>query len=138
MSTEHNPTEKERYRRNKQADKNIPKCPTDPDVITYAYATQYERARVADDGQEVEQELLFRQLEGYKQFLCNEPGPDIQKQTWSDLQRIIHDASIYADTYLDHKSREDVADKIIENMVREQRHLPRGIAEWIVEQISDD
>ena len=120
-----------------QSESNVPtiKQTTDPDATVLRYASYYERARVEDTEQGVARELLFQQLEGYQRFLDQEPKVGPQKETWTRLQRLIHNASIYAETYRDHLPRDEIVDTVIRDMNESGWHLSYGIAEWIVREV---
>lgn len=122
-----------------QSESNVStiKQTTDPDATVLRYASDYERARVTESDQEVERELLFQQLEAYRRFLNHEDEVRARKQAWTSLQRLIHDASIYAESYKDRLSRGEIVDTLIKDMNEEGRHLPYGVAEWIVHEVAE-
>lgn len=121
------------------------KCPiwsietANPDEPVFHYADFYDRAFVGDDEALIEKrrELLFLQLRGYQRFLHFGPEPSLEMETWTSLQRTIHYASDQAERYLGYHEPEEIVDLIIKDMVEEQRNLPRGVAEWVVERVSE-
>lgn len=110
---------------------------TDPDATVLRYASDYERARVTESNQEVKRKLLFQQLEAYRRFLNYEDEVRDRKQAWTSLQRLIHDASIYAESYKDRLSRGEIVGTLIKDMNEEGRNLPHGVAEWIVHEVTE-
>jgi hypothetical protein len=134
MSTQQNPPQNDPDS-NVSTNEQPPKQTTDPDETVLRYASYYERARVEDTEQGVARELLFQQLEGYQRFLDQEPKVGSQKETWTRLQRLIHNASIYAETYRDHLPRDEIVDTVIRDMNESGWHLSYGIAEWIVREV---
>ena len=107
----------------------------DPDETVLQYATAYERERVISGGEDAWL-LLAQQLEGYRRFLHHEGAVPPAKETWTPLQRLIYDASIFAGHYVDQLSRDESIDCLIKDMNEDGRHLPYGIAEWIVDEVA--
>ena len=108
----------------------------DPDLKVLRQAEAYDRARVSDDSTAaIQRRLLFRQLRGYRRFLDTEPDPDTPMSTWTPLQRTICYASQHAASYLHTHSPAKAVDLVVERLTENQRYLPRGVAEWVVEQV---
>lgn len=110
---------------------------TDPDEMIFRYADRYDRARAEDNDAEVPRSLLFNELQRYRRFLVGGDEPHTTKRTWTPLQRTVRFASIYAETYLTRKSPSDTVETIKVRLAEEERYIPHGVGEWVVERVRD-
>lgn len=111
-------------------------------------AQRYDRAKADQDEDEIRiaKGVLHEHLTEYHRFLTVGEDPDPPMQSWTPLQRTIRYASRYAESYLDREEPEKVVTEIRRDMREEGRAsahssdqaLPRGVAEWIVQEIVEE
>lgn len=118
------------------------------DDSLFQKAQTYDRAKADQDEDEIRiaKGVLDEHLTEYRRFLTVGEDPGKPKRAWTPFQRTIRYASRYAESYLDKEEPEKVVTEIRRDMREEGRELdhagdqalPRGIAEWIVQEIVEE
>lgn len=111
----------------------------DPDSVVYRYAEEYERALARGDRDlvNVKRRLLFNKLEDYERYLCVNPDPPGNPQKHRHLRQVIRRASIQAtNRFKSGKTASSIEKEITRNTNEANEHLPKGIAEWVVEEVA--
>lgn len=104
------------------------------------YTQEYENAvedlREQETEVEVKRQMLYDELEtwNYGKYIL----PDEHPEDAGTFEETIMFASKYAQTYLSNdQERQLVIHQIRQDMAEEGRNLPKGVAEWVVDQVDD-
>lgn len=111
--------------------------PESPDERIVRRANQYALTLQTREQEQTDatRAALFDELSVYRQYLTTEESPNEPMEVWSPLQRKIHYASIYAQSYLEQKTPAETVRLVRRDLCEEGHSLPKGIAEWIVHHV---
>lgn len=116
-----------------------PDLADDPDSVVYHYAEEYERALAHGDSNLItaKRRLLFNKLDDYERYLCVNPDPLGNPEKHRQLRQVIRRASIQAaNRFRSGKTATAIEKEITRNTVESNEHLPKGIAEWVVQEVA--
>lgn len=101
---------------------------------------EYERARdqlrEKEAEMEVKKQMLFQELKewNYEQYVIPEDHPE----DLGEFEETVLYASRYAETYLDSDyDKEITVHEVRQDLMKEGRDLPKGVAEWVVDRVSE-
>lgn len=129
---------KESSTHHSSSDEQKEKSALEPDAPVFRYADEYHRAVAREERKliEIKRDLLFAELKGYQRFLPPASEARQPKTAWTPFQKTINYAAHSARDHLDGKTPFEAAVATRMEMRAQGLELPRGAAEWIVQNVS--